>query len=283
MEVLDVFIDKLTILGTLKKSMEVDFQRVINHFSHVRVDSVRTSYARGQFFYEEEHSINFEYDGLFSEAMNKRNFRIEFNPSKISKEQKIFLRKEVLCMLLDVGFSRVDIAVDINDDLSGYYFEVFNKKKSEFYGRDGSAETFYFGSRFSDVYLRVYDKKKEMWEKRREVCDLDKLWRFELEVKGSSKVDELITNGFDSLIDFRIINYNYSTLSAMDKILLKSMYEFKNEFSELSKNTKTRIRKLARSCSGDDVSSVIKEAIKANNPLILRELESYARCSMKVF
>ncbi len=50
-------------------------------------------------------------------------------------------------------------------------------------GLGGAARTVYCGSRQSETYLRVYDKKAEM-EKGREVCPFDRLTRWEFEFKG---------------------------------------------------------------------------------------------------
>ena len=40
-------------------------------------------------------------------------------------------------------------------------------KKTVFYGRDGKAETKYFGVRDSDRFIRIYNKKQE----RKDVAD----------------------------------------------------------------------------------------------------------------
>ena len=88
-------------------------------------------------------------------------------------------------------------------------------------------------------------------------------------------IDFLMKEGFDSLIGFRIIRYDFSGLSAIDKILCKSCYLLSDDFSDLSKKKKWDIRKKLKECDGEDVSPILKSTLKEKNSLILGELESY--------
>ena len=65
-----------------------------------------------------------------------------------------------------------------------------------------------------------------------------------------------MSEGFDSLIGFRIIRYDFSGLSAIDKILCKSCYLLSDDFNDLSKKKKWDIRKKLKECDGEDVSPI---------------------------
>lgn len=269
--------DKLTIMGNLPIYDEIFLQELIDKHSHITVSKAMTSYVVGQFFSSSENGFYFEYDGLNSKAMNKRNFKIEFNPSKVSEEQKEFLRTEVLILLNDVGFSRLDLAIDIRRDLSLFTFEIFNRKRTKIFSKTSELETMYIGSRNSRIMQRIYDKKRQL--KDVEDVDLEEpvLWRLEFEIKHYEIIDNLIEFGFENIIENRIIKYDYEGLSAVDVIMIKSMEEFPEDFSRLSKNTKTKIRKNAKDLKGYDISEEIKSAIKEKNHSILRELNGYRK------
>lgn len=281
MSIKDIKIDKMTILGDLPKGLESSFQIFINNNLDVEIFNASTSRVNGTFFGYTDNPIYFDYDGINSTLLNKRNFRIEFNPSKITEENKMFLRKKVICFLRNVGFSRIDLAIDVDQKLSDYDFEIFNKSKTYIYSKDGQLSTQYIGSRRSRVMFRIYDKKRQLLEVEDKIISDEVLWRFEIEIKGKSVIEELIYKGFDSLFDFRIISYDFEKVSPTDECFIKAMYLAPDSFKKLSKPTKAKIRKIAKNCSGEDLGLVMKNEVKKNNPLILAELESYTGYGLK--
>ena len=282
MEIKEVKMDKLTLMGNMNKEFESSFQLLLDQTVHSKISGARTSYVTGEFFAQNENSIRFEYDGVLAKSMNRRNFKLEFNPAKINEKQKEFIRSKILWFLSDVGFSRLDIAIDFDEKLSHYQFEIFGRTKSFIHARDGELATFYIGSRQSKNMIRVYDKKRQLLEVEKEEIEDEVLWRLEFELKGHDVIAALMKYGFDSVVDFRIIRYDFSHLSAIDKILCKSYYLMPDDFSDLSKKKKWDIRKKIKESGGEDVSPVIQERIKEKNSLILGELESYLKSSMRV-
>lgn len=275
MQIKEVKLDKLTVMGDMPKVFETSFQLLLDHTPHASIIGSRTSYVTGQFYVQNENSIYFEYDGLLSSAMNRRNFKLEFNPSKIDENQKEFIRTQIIPFLLDVSFSRLDISVDVDEKLSDYQFEIFGRTRTYIHSRDGELATFYIGSRQSKNMIRVYDKKKQLLEVEEKEISEEVLWRLEFELKGRHFIDFLMKEGFDSLVGFRMIRYDFSDLSAIDKILCKSFYLLSDDFSDLSKKKRWDIRKKLKECDGEDISPIFKSALKEKNSLILRELESY--------
>lgn len=127
-----------------------------------------------------------------------------------------------LCELISVirkhgHITRLDLAVDdigsryfTTDDLVSLYFEkkivskfrtLKNVEESELSGKK-TGHTLYFGSRKSEVFLRVYDKQLEQNKKNKgsDIPPLCAPWvRWELECKGkkADSVASLILSGMD--------------------------------------------------------------------------------------
>ena len=283
MEVKGCSIDKLTIVGELKTDLEPLFQNVINDSRHVYLSKSMTSLAEGKFFNDLDNSIYFSFDAIRGKLLERRNFRMEFNPSKINSEQSVFIKKEIMPLLTDVGFSRMDIALDVSEDLSNYHIEITGRKRGIYLGRDGSLETLYIGTRRSNVMIRLYDKKKQLLEEEKKEIEDKVLWRLEYELRGSDVIELLMENGFENIIDSRIIRYDYSSLSPIDTILVKAMIDMPNDFSKLSKTKRYDIRKKSKLCAGDDVAPILRKEVKKNNPLILSELKGYTQNSIRIF
>ena len=283
MEIREIKMDKLTILGNMKKEMESSFQMLLDSVSHVKIDQAYTSFVKGQFFFTDENSIYFEYDGVNSSVMNKRNFRLEFNPSKLDDDKKYFMKKHVLALLTDVGFSRVDLAIDFDVNISNYQFEITGRTKTFIHARDGELATMYIGSRSSKVMMRIYDKKRQLREKEKTEIDDPVLWRLEYELKGTEIIDLVIKHGFDAIIDHRIIQYDFSEVSAMDECLIQCMYLAPDSFNKLSKPKKSKIRKIMRSSGGEDVALVVRSEVKKKSPQLLAELEGFRTSSIQLF
>lgn len=95
--------------------------------------------------------------------------------------------EEALRLALKVGdlkFTRIDIAVDIK--MSERILGLARKLKDGYKGKKEvklieslTGDTFYCGSRESDVMVRIYDKSSEYG------YELGRVWRFEVEYKGA--------------------------------------------------------------------------------------------------
>lgn len=47
--------------------------------------------------------------------------RVEFNPNKLTHEEMLWLKQNIIDYMEDDGFTRLDLAFDFEDDLSDYY------------------------------------------------------------------------------------------------------------------------------------------------------------------
>lgn len=306
-DVFEVKLDKMTLVADVKESYFI--QRFIDT-GMLEVYDYGVDIVQGTLFpkmlYKE--SAYFTYDQRNADTMRKRNFRLEFNPAKITDQQKDFIRKEILvhCVKDSIAFSRLDIALDCNEDISGYALETLRSKSAAvFYGINGGITGKYLGQRESHVFTRLYDKKlKELKDKKRELRSLeisgesssmyseeqksklideislienmDSWWRLEFELKGSKKIEEMLINGFSVLLDsIRIIDYDFSKIKGLEKATMVGLLERPEIFNELSKNTKSKYKKMFRELEGKDLSVDFKQALQKKEPLILAELKGW--------
>jgi len=307
MEIFDCFIDKLTIVANLNVDLSYALQNLTNE-PHVYIKGIPTvGFIEGQFFsYGYDESVYFSYDSVNSEAMGKRNFRMEFNPRKISVEQEKWLKDKVIYLLDDIGFSRVDIASDCDFDLSEFYFVPYQAVKTGFwYGLDGKMETMYFGSRTSNVFRRVYNKRAEVENSNKKIdsanekivarnlllpveeqvpllspnkVERETWWRFEYELKHATHVDELIDFNIPLFNDIRVFKPDYDGLSVNDLIYLKTLLNEPKMINKLSKNVKTKYRKLMREMQSEiDVTNLFKEKMQKKTPELLEQLNSWRK------
>lgn len=284
MEIKDITIDKMAVVGHLHSDFSYALQKLVNE-PHVRIKGTpSTDFIEGQFFfYGETEPVYYSYDNINSSAMGKRNFRMEFNPSKINSEQVKWLKDNVLYILDDVGITRLDLAFDCDFDLSTYTFEFKNSLKSSvFRGRTGKIETMYHGSRNSDAYYRIYDKKLELHEKQDIVIDDPILWRFEVELKNAHFIENMIDFGLPVFDDKRIIQYDIDSLPVNDALMITGLLEKPELMGKLTKYGRTKYRKMMKSLNGNDVTSIFKAELDKKKPELIGEINSWRKISASV-
>lgn len=279
MEIKGINLDKMTIVGHLDSDMSYGLQSALNE-PHVRIKGVPTTgYVEGQFFfYGYEEAVYYCYDELNASAMGKRNFRMEFNPSKITSEQTKWLKDKIIYILDDIGITRLDIAFDCDFDLSAFNFEFKNSlKSSEHRSRTGKIETMYFGSRNSDNYYRIYDKKLELKEKQNIIVDDPILWRYEVELKNADYIEKALDYGLPIFDDKRIIQYDLNTLPINERVMITGLLSEPNLMGELTKYARTKYRKMMKSLQGNDITFLFKAELDKKKPEIIGEINSWRK------
>jgi hypothetical protein len=253
----NAYLDRLTIVGNLPD----EFQGDLSVFGAIPID-ILARYPnggyRGQLYSDRKQRLYFDYDPEKAKKMRIRNFRIECNPNLLSKDQLVMLFTKVVPVLAKVGISRLDLAFDYQRNLSDF---AFSKSVSggKFWDKSGNTQTIYFGAPSSDYRIRLYDKKAERLAKgseedKRDYSSYDVLWRLEYELTGSGFIERQLRKDFEILKQAEISKRDYDlkrpvSLSPLEKIMLKAFDEDKDMFNELSKNTKTRYKKLAQDIS----------------------------------
>src|SRR5699024_12427802 len=104
-----------------------------------------------------------EYDKVKADTWDSRNMGVEFNPNKLTYEEMVWLKQNIIDYMEDDGFTRLDLAFEFEDDLSDYYAMTDKSvKKTIFYGRNGKPETKYLGVRDTERVIRIYNTNQEL-------------------------------------------------------------------------------------------------------------------------
>ncbi|MFW3626416.1 replication initiation protein, partial [Aerococcus viridans] len=154
---LEISIDRITVVGDLKKDQSKNLNRELKFNSYVQL------YETGEERFKADipNICHVEYDFLKGKSLDRKNMRVEFNPNNLNDEHKQMIYDLFISKMVSRSFSRLDVAFDTDIDLSSYYAYMDGQhaqmKKTIFYGKDGSPETKYFGTRKSDRYIRVYN------------------------------------------------------------------------------------------------------------------------------
>ncbi len=152
--------DAMTIVGNLNKNNAQKLSEFMSVEPQIRLwDILQTKFKAKAL----QEKVYIEYDKVKADTWDRRNMRVEFNPNKLTHEEMLWLKQNIIDYMEDDGFTRLDLAFDFEDDLSDYY-AITDKavKKTVFYGRNGKPETKYFGVRDSDRFIRIYNKNKNV-------------------------------------------------------------------------------------------------------------------------
>ena len=270
-----VSIDNVTLVGQLHERNTYALQKCLDE-PYTRLESVPLAgKAKGTFFHGNDGGFYFEYDSIRGKALNRRNFRMEYNPNNVTLEQKEWLKVNLINKLDDIAFSRCDLATDINKDLSSYKIETPKAVKSNLWlSASGKLETLYKGSPSSQHRIRMYDKNAERADKDKVGKEGD-WWRVEHQIRGDKRVNALIMSDFDAFQGIRVLDeYDFSDFkgSVSKKNELKYLI-LSGDFSGYSKNTVTKLRKMIKDLKCVDVVPMFQKEIKKELPKLKREFE----------
>lgn len=248
--------DSMTIVGDLAKDKAEYMADLLGNSPFVQLWDCMTHKFKGQVF---TNKVYIEHDRFKADAWDRRNFRIEFNPNKLASDEMAWIKDKILIALSNIGFTRLDLAFDFEEDLSDYF--VMNDtsvKKVFYYGRSGKVETKYFGRRDSDRHIRIYNKKQE----RKDIADIDlqieNFWRFEIELKRTL-VDEW-KNCFD---DFSVLKPAWATVENInEQAMIYFLLHEESKWGSLSKNTKYKYKKIMKEISDVDLTDLMKMSLK---------------------
>lgn len=259
--------DRMTIVGDLPLEHARYMADMLGNDPAVELWEKMNHKFKGKVF---NGKIYIEHDRLKADAWDRRNFRIEFNPNNLETEEKEWIRQKLLIALENIGFTRLDLAFDFEEDLSDYFVMSDNAlKKTVFYGRDGKAETKYFGVRDSDRFIRIYNKKQERKDVAEIEIEQENLWRFEIELKRK-RVDEW-NNG--CLDDMHILKPAWSTIENFnEQAMVYLLLHEENKWGQLSRNTKYKYRKLIKKISPNNLVDDMKLALRENESELQNEI-----------
>ncbi|MCI2911178.1 replication initiation factor domain-containing protein, partial [Staphylococcus hominis] len=196
--------------------------------------------------------------------------RVEFNPNKLTYEEMLWLKQNIIDYMEDDGFTRLDLAFDFEDDLSDYYAMTDKSvKKTIFYGRNGKPQTKYFGVRDSDRFIRIYNKKQERKDNADVEVMSEHLWRVEIELKRN-----MVDYWNDCFDDLHILKPDYSTIEkAPDRHTIMALLFDENEWGKLERKKKYRMKKLMTEISPVDLTDLMKLTLRANEKQLQKQID----------
>lgn len=259
--------DAMTIVGNLNKNNAHKLSEFMSVAPEIRLwDILQTKFKAKAL----QEKIYIEYDKVKADTWDRRNMRVEFNPNKLTHEEMVWLKQNIIDYMEDDGFTRLDLAFDFEDDLSDYYAMTDKSvKKTIFYGRNGKPETKYFGVRDSDRFIRIYNKKQE----RKDNADIEvmseHLWRVEIELKR-----DMVDYWNNCINDLHILKPDWTTLEKInEQAMVYILLHEESMWGKLSKNTKYKFKNLIKEISSVDLTDLMKSTLKGNEKQLQKQID----------
>lgn len=263
--------DAMTIVGNLSKSNAHKLSEFMSIEPQIRLwDILQTKFKAKAL----QEKVYIEYDKVKADTWDRRNMRVEFNPNKLTHEEMLWLKQNIIDYMEDDGFTRLDLAFDFEDDLSDYYAMTDKAvKKTIFYGRNGKPETKYFGVRDSDRFIRIYNKKQE----RKDNADIEivseYLWRVEIELKR-----DMVDYWNDCFNDLHILKPDWKSIErTSDRAIVFMLLNDEEEWGKLHRNSRTKYKKLIKEISPIDLTNLMKSTLKENEKQLQKQIDFWQR------
>lgn len=268
-----VSFDMITVVGALIPERENKIKKHIENSPEINLWDTGFDRFKCNVF---DNKVYISYNRKEAQAMGKSEIRVEFNPNELSENEKQFIQFVFLDNMRNKDFSRIDLAFDVEEDLADYYSMSDRRmKQTHFYGIDGKVETKYFGVRESDRYIRIYNKKKQLSEVKEQEISADHLWRVEFELKRSR------TKTWDKCFDdIHILQPEWTTVEKDNtRAMVYMLIHEQGEWGKLTKNTKTKYRKIIKEISEVNISDDLRKVLSEQHQRLSEELENYIAIS----
>ena len=263
--------DAMTIVGNLNKNNAQKLSEFMSVEPQIRLwDILQTKFKAKAL----QEKVYIEYDKVKADTWDRRNMRVEFNPNKLTHEEMLWLKQNIIDYMEDDGFTRLDLAFDFEDDLSDYY-AITDKavKKTVFYGRNGKPETKYFGVRDSDRFIRIYNKKQERKDNADIEINSEHLWRVEIELKRN-----MVDYWNDCFNDLHILKPDWKTIQrTSDRAMLFMLLSEEEEWGKLERRTKNKYKNLIKEISPIDLTDLMKLTLKSNEKQLQKQIDFWQR------
>ena len=261
--------DSMTIVGNLDPNRAQSLITAFCNEPNVRFRPERSSRAFTADIMDAVY-CSFNLDGPNKDI---RNFRLDFNPNNAPEEFMPYYQAHILPCLTDIGFSRLDIAIDTTENLGTYYMDTRNPtKKNPHISPGGKLETIYFGVPKGKNYIRIYDKKNQLKEKKDQEIELPELWRIEFQLRGKACADTWTTCA-DKLMIHKLV-YSES-VSGVWKVACEHVRQNPDAIGLMSTYERQKCRKLLKESKRTDLMPVVHQAIKQSEQRLQAELEQW--------
>ena len=269
--------DAMTIVGNLNKNNAQKLSEFMSTEPQIRLwDILQTKFKAKAL----QEKVYIEYDKVKADTWDRRNMRVEFNPNKLTHEEMIWLKQNIIDYMEDDGFTRLDLAFDFEDDLSDYYVMSDKAlKKTVFYGINGMPETKYFGVRDSDRFIRIYNKKQERKDNADVEVTSDHLWRVEIELKR-----DMVDYWNDCFEDLHILKPDWTTLEKLkDQAMIYMLIHEEGVWGKLERHAKYKYKKLIKEISPVDLTELMKSTLRENEKQLQKQIEFWQTKGKKLF
>ena len=263
--------DAMTIVGNLNKNSAKKLSDFMSLDPQIRLwDILQTKFKAKAL----QEKVYIEYDKVKADTWDRRNMRVEFNPNKLTHDEMLWLKHNIIDYMEDDGFTRLDLAFDFEDDLSDYYaLSEKALKRTVFFGTTGKAETKYFGSRDSNRFIRIYNKKKE----RKENADVDvsaeHLWRVEIELKR-----DMVDYWNNCFNDLHILKPAWATLESLkEQAMVYLLLHEESKWGELHRNSRRKYKQIIQEISSIDLTDLMKSTLKDNEENLQKQINFWQR------
>ena len=263
--------DAMTIVGNLNKINAQKLSEFMSVEPQIRLwDMLQTKFKAKAL----QEKVYIEYDKVKADTWDRRNMRVEFNPNKLTHEEMLWLKQNIIDYMEDDGFTRLDLAFDFEIDLSDYYAMTDKAvKKTIFYGRNGKPETKYFGVRDSDRFIRIYNKKQERKDNADVEISSEHLWRVEIELKRN-----MVDYWNDCFSDLHILQPDWKIIKRIsDRAMVFMLLNEEEEWGKLERRTKNKYKQLIKEISPIDLTDLMKSTLKANEKQLQKQIEFWQR------
>ena len=261
--------DSMTIVGNLDPNRAQSLITAFCNEPNVRFRPERSSRAFTADIMDAVY-CSFNLDGPNKDI---RNFRLDFNPNNAPEEFMPYYQAHILPCLTDIGFSRLDLAIDTTENLGTYQMDTRNPtKKNPRISPGGKLETIYFGVPKGKNYIRIYDKKNQLKEKKDQEIELPELWRIEFQLRGKACADTWTTCA-DKLMIHKLV-YSES-VSGVWKVACEHVRQNPDAIGLMSTYERQKCRKLLKESKETDLMPVVHQAIKQSEQRLQAELEQW--------
>ena len=259
--------DAMTIVGNLNKDNAEKLSKFMSIETQIRLwDILQTKFKAKAL----QEKVYIEYDKVKADSWDRRNMRVEFNPNKLTHDEMLWLKQNIISYMEDIGFTRLDLAFDFESDLNDYY-ALSDKavKKTIFYGRNGKPETKYFGVRDSDRFIRIYNKKQERKDNADIEINSEYLWRVEIELKRN-----MVDYWDDCFNDLHILKPNLKVIeNIQERAMLYLLIHEEDEWGNLERRTKNKYRKILKDTSQIDLTDLMKNTLRDNKKQLKKQID----------
>ena len=263
--------DAMTIVGNLNKTNAKKLSEFMGFEPQIRLwDILQTKFKAKAL----QEKVYIEYDKVKADSWDRRNMRVEFNPNKLTHEEMIWLKQNIIDYMEDDGFTRLDLAFDFEDDLSDYYAMTDKAvKKTIFYGRNGKPETKYFGVRDSNRFIRIYNKKQERKDNADVEVMSEHLWRVEIELKR-----DMVDYWNDCFNDLHILKPDWTAPEKLkDQAMIYMLIHEEGTWGKLERHAKYKYKQLIKEISPIDLTELMKSTLKANEKQLQKQIDFWQR------